>query len=171
MLGRAETFRKIRYDERYRVNFWREESDFQFSALEQGYKLVSCPHVICYNVSVENDRTGSHAAAGIRRVQWVVLNNWRFVKKHREFIDQNFEIGNLYFYIVRFAIGRALSEIVLPALTSTKSRARRRLKALSVSTNAAGTRWHPGTYVKKLALVAGRSHPPTTKEEDQDERA
>lgn len=168
MLGRTDTFREIRYDERYRVNFWREETDFQFSAQEQGYKLISCPHVICYNISVENDRTGSHSAAGIRRVQWIVLNNWRFVKKHREFINRNFEIGNLYLYIVRFAVDRTVSEIVLPTLVSMKGRTLRNLKVFMASMISARVPWHSVSHVKKLALTLGRSQSTTTGQEEQD---
>jgi len=102
MLGRAEIFKKVLFDERYKVNFWREETDFQISAEEAGYKLVSCPHAICYNFMIKNDRGGVHAAIGFKRTRWMIINNWRFIAKHKRFIHDHFDIGNPYIFIAKF---------------------------------------------------------------------
>lgn len=122
VLVRSEVFLKVRFDDRYLVNSWREESDFQLAAHSAGFKLVFCPHAITYNLMIENDRSGVHAAAGLRRVAWVVRNNWRFVNKHREAVAREFGITNLTAYIIKFAIWRVLFEIVIPALVSAKRR-------------------------------------------------
>jgi glycosyltransferase involved in cell wall biosynthesis len=122
VLVQSDVFRKIRFDDGYLVNSWREESDFQLAAHSAGYKLVFCPHVITYNLMIENDRGGVHAAVGLRRVMWVVRNNWRFVNKHREIIAREFGVTNRSAYIIRFAVWRAFSEIVLPALVIAKRR-------------------------------------------------
>lgn len=122
VLVRAEVFRKIRFDDGYLVNSWREESDFQLAAHSAGFKLVFCPHTITYNLMIENDRGGVHAAVGFRRVMWVVRNNWRFVKKHRAAVAREFGITNLLAYIIKFAVWRVFSEIVFPALLSAKQR-------------------------------------------------
>jgi glycosyltransferase involved in cell wall biosynthesis len=106
MLGRADVFRKVRFDDSYRGNAWREESDFQLSAREAGYKLVYCPHAISFNVEIENDRGGVHATWGLKRLGWQIRNNWRFTHKHREIIAREFDTGNLYLYITRFAAQR-----------------------------------------------------------------
>jgi glycosyltransferase involved in cell wall biosynthesis len=119
MLAKTEVFRKVKFDERYKVNFWREETDFQLSAQEQGLKLVSCPHAVCFNYSVKN-RSGVHAAVGLRRVKWVTINNWRFIRKHRTFIAQHFAIGSPYVYIVKFVARRVFIELVLPILVEAK---------------------------------------------------
>ena len=37
-----------------------------------GFKLVFCSHLIRYNLMIENDRGGVHAAIELRRVAWVV---------------------------------------------------------------------------------------------------
>ena len=124
MLAKATVFRDVRFDEIYRVNFWREETDFQLSAREHGYKLAACPHAICFDFYIANDRGGVYAAVGVRREIWVVINNWRFVKKHKKFISENFDIGNEYIFILKFAMSRTLKYIVWPpvliALSSTK---------------------------------------------------
>lgn len=122
MLAKATVFREIRYDEMYRVNFWREETDFQLSARERGYTLACCPHALCFNFVISNDRGGVHAATGLRREKWVVVNNWRFVKKHERFIRENFTVGNKRIYIVKFAMGRALKYLLWSPLMAALSR-------------------------------------------------
>lgn len=122
VLVRSDVFRKVRFDDGYLVNSWREESDFQLAAYSAGFKLVFCPHVITYNLMIENDRGGVHAAAGFRRVMWVVRNNWRFVNKHREAVAREFGVTNLTAYIVTFAAWRTLTEIIVPTLVHAKRR-------------------------------------------------
>jgi glycosyltransferase involved in cell wall biosynthesis len=102
MLGRTDVFRKVPYDPGYQGNAWREESDFQLSAREAGYKLVYCPHAVSFNVEIENDRGGVHATHGFRRLRWQVRNNWRFVNKHRQLIADEFDAGSLPVYIAKF---------------------------------------------------------------------
>jgi GT2 family glycosyltransferase len=109
MLGQADVFRKVLFDVSYRGNAWREESDFQLSAREAGYKLVYCPHAISFNIQIENDRGGVHATWGLTRLAWQVRNNWRFVQKHRRMIAEEFSIGNPYGYIARFTVSRLFS--------------------------------------------------------------
>jgi glycosyltransferase involved in cell wall biosynthesis len=122
MLCKADVFRKIKFDDKYENNAWREESDFQLAAREHGYKLVFCPHAISFNLEIKNDRGGVHASAGIKRIEYVVRNNWRFVKKHRQVIDRDFDAGNLYLYIAKFAVRRVRSELILPMLGNTKNK-------------------------------------------------
>jgi glycosyltransferase involved in cell wall biosynthesis len=120
MLARTDVFRKVRFDDAYRGNAWREESDFQLTAWEAGFKLVYCPHVMTFNIEIENDRGGVHATWGFKRVSWVVKNNWRFMKKHRDLISREFNAGNLHVYIVKFAIKRTFNGVMLPPLIAWK---------------------------------------------------
>jgi glycosyltransferase involved in cell wall biosynthesis len=122
VLVRSDVFGKIRFDDGYRVNSWREESDFQLAARSAGFRLVFCPHAITYNLMIENDRGGVHATIGVKRVVWIVRNNWRFVKKHREAVAREFGVTNLTAYIVRFAAWRVFDELVLPPLIIAKRR-------------------------------------------------
>jgi glycosyltransferase involved in cell wall biosynthesis len=122
MLARTDIFCKVKYDDGYRGNAWREESDFQLSAIEAGYKLVFCPFAMTFNIEIENDRGGVHATWGFKRVSWVVRNNWRFVQKHRELIAREFDTGNLSLYIVKFAVRRSFQEVILPRLVMAKRR-------------------------------------------------
>jgi glycosyltransferase involved in cell wall biosynthesis len=122
MLGNTAIFRKIRFDESYLVNAWREESDFQLAARGFGYKLVFCPHAISFNVIIRNDRGGVHYSGKVKRVIWIVKNNWRFIRKHHKLIADEFDIGNQYVYIVNFAAKRIGCEIVLPILINVKQK-------------------------------------------------
>jgi serine O-acetyltransferase len=79
-------------------------------------------------VSLSRDlRDHSHERSPlIRRVVWIVRNNWRLVKKHGETIAREFGATNLTAYIVRFAAWRVPHEIVLPPLMIAKRRLMRR---------------------------------------------
>jgi glycosyltransferase involved in cell wall biosynthesis len=125
MLARSHIFRKIRYDVRYVNNSWREESDFQLSARAAGYKLVFCPHAVSFNLVITNDRSGVHASVGARRVKYLVLNNWRFIRKHRSMIARDFNIGNPYAYMVMFTLSRVSIDIINPMLGRTRRMAMR----------------------------------------------
>jgi glycosyltransferase involved in cell wall biosynthesis len=116
MLCKREVFSKIQFDERYEVNFWREETDFQLTAYEHGFNLVYCPHTASFNFEIVNDRGGAHSAVGLKRVIWMIRNNWRLVKKHRDLIGTEFQIGNIYVYIFKFAVRRLCFEFAKPAL-------------------------------------------------------
>jgi glycosyltransferase involved in cell wall biosynthesis len=125
MLAKASVFREVKYNEIYRVNFWREETDFQLSAREHGYKLVSCPHAIGFNFLIPNDRGGVHSTVGLRGERWVIINNWVFVKRHEKFIKENFQIGNKWVYISKFAVGRLFGVIIAPAIMAPLSKVKR----------------------------------------------
>jgi glycosyltransferase involved in cell wall biosynthesis len=138
MLGRAEIFREIRFDEGYRVNGWREESDFQLSAIERGYHLIYCPHAMTFNFMIANDRGGVHSAVGLRRVRWVIKNNWRFISKHRQVITAQFDIGSRYRYIAAFACRRVNDEVLTPLLIAGKRRAVSALGGLKTGSRREG---------------------------------
>jgi GT2 family glycosyltransferase len=122
MLARTDIFRKVKYDDSFRGNAWREETDFQLRAYETGYKLVYCPHAITFNIVIENDRGGVHSTGQVKRVSWVIRNNWQFINKNREMLAREFEIGSPRIYIAKFAIKRIFIEIILPAMVIWKRR-------------------------------------------------
>jgi len=122
VLAPRELLREIRFDERYRANAWREETDFQLSAQEAGYVLVSCPHAICFNYMLANDRGGAYATIGLRRLYWVTVNNWRFVSKHSGFLDEHFAIGSRLAHVASTSTRLGWEEMVLPGLVGLKRR-------------------------------------------------
>lgn len=120
MLARTDVFRKIRFDPEYRGNGWREESDFQLSARESGFRLAYCPHAISFNMIIENDRGGVHSSDGVRRLRWIIKNNWRFINKHAEIVAQEFGVTNRTAYIMRFAVWITYRELIFPKLVNVK---------------------------------------------------
>lgn len=122
MLGRTDVFRKVQYDDQYRGSAYREETDFQLSAWEAGCKLVYCPHAMTFNVKTENDRGGVHATWGLKRASWTVKNNWRLLRKHRELIAREFDAGNPYVNIAKFAVRVVATSVALPRLIAVKRR-------------------------------------------------
>jgi GT2 family glycosyltransferase len=124
MLAPLSLFKRVGFDERYRANGWREESDFQLRAIAAGARIVSCPHAVSYNYMLRDDRGGAHAISGFRRVFWMTRNNALFLRENADVIEREFRIGNPLWYSVRFALGAAWREIVFPRLVVTVRKAR-----------------------------------------------
>jgi glycosyltransferase involved in cell wall biosynthesis len=87
-LVRREVFKRCAFDVGFRGNGWREESDFQLSALEAGFKLVHCPHTLGFHYpgAVGSAQGGAHSRSRLAYELWVVRNNGRFMRKHWEFL-------------------------------------------------------------------------------------
>lgn len=132
MLARTDLLRKVGWDTRFRGNFWREESDFQLSAVAAGYRLAYCPHAMSFNMLIDNDRGGVHASWGTRRVALIVENNWRFLGKHKQLIAREFGIRSRVVSLAQFVPWITYREIIFPRLA----------------------------HLKKIILRAGRRRPP-----------
>ena len=120
MLGSTELVKRLWFDERYRGNAWREESDFQLRAIAAGARLVACPHAISFNYMLTNDRGGAHHAVGVRRIYWMVRNTALFVRANHQIIARDFEIGNRHAYLARFAAATVWREMLLPRAVAAK---------------------------------------------------
>jgi len=76
---------------------WRGETDFQLSAAAQGLKLVFCPHTYC----LHRPRRPRNLIRTIVYDYYAFKNNFLFLKKHKNFIAENFEFKNIiliYFF-------------------------------------------------------------------------
>lgn len=87
MLVRRAVLEKVRFANCYPGNAWREESDFQLTAQELGFKVVFCPHSIFYH----HDR--AIAGRGHNRLKsdliylyWIFRNNLTFLQRHRHYL-------------------------------------------------------------------------------------
>jgi hypothetical protein len=87
-LIRREIFEHASFDMGFLGNGWREESDFQLSALEAGFKLVHCPHTLGFHSpgGVGKKQGGSRGRSRLNYELWVVRNNARFLRKHWTFL-------------------------------------------------------------------------------------
>lgn len=91
MLVRSQVLDQVAFADCYPGNAWREESDFQLTALARGFKIVFCPHAIFYH----HDR--AIAGGGRNRVRndlrylyWIYRNNLTFLKRHRSFLQERY---------------------------------------------------------------------------------
>jgi hypothetical protein len=66
---------------------------------------------------------------------WAIKNNWRFIRKHRILIAREFDIGNQYTYIAKFAVRRAANEIIMIVLRMLINAKR---KVLAIIQNSRG---------------------------------
>lgn len=81
-------FRHVTFDPGFMGNGWREESDFQLSALEAGFRLVHCPHIVGFHRpgGVGKAQGGSRGRSRLSYELWVIRNNARFLRKHWKLI-------------------------------------------------------------------------------------
>ncbi len=88
-LIRRELFDHISFDMGLKGNGWREETEFQLSALELGYKLVHCPHTLGFHYSggkTGKAQGGSRDRSRLSYEMWVILNNSHIMRKHWRFL-------------------------------------------------------------------------------------
>jgi glycosyltransferase involved in cell wall biosynthesis len=83
-LIRRDVFRHASFDLGFLGNGWREESDFQLSALEAGFKLVHCSHTLGFHSpgGVGKGAGGSRGRSRRDYEVWTARNNARFLRKH-----------------------------------------------------------------------------------------
>jgi GT2 family glycosyltransferase len=87
MLVRREVLDRVNYCEDYRGNAWREETDFQLSALQARFKLVFCPHAVSYHYArpmQSLDR--SRILGNLRLLYWIFINNRLLLQRHGELL-------------------------------------------------------------------------------------
>lgn len=110
-------FDKISYDENYRGNAFREETDPQISALKHGLKIVFCPDAVCYHLPrIKTIGGGQHHMSKYSYLYWTIKNNNYFLKKHYSFLKEKYELKHSKEYMMLlFAcqkiILRVLSEL------------------------------------------------------------
>jgi GT2 family glycosyltransferase len=91
MLIRRHVFDFVSFADCYPGNAWREESDFQLSALEQGYRIVFCPEAIFYHHDRRQIGRGrSRIASNLRVLYWIHHNNRIFLERHFDYLRQNY---------------------------------------------------------------------------------
>lgn len=119
MLISRKVFEKIKYDEHYRKNAWREETDYQISAEEKGFKIVYCPHIESYHLFKKKNTGGNHNHNLINYEKTIWINNLYMFNKHKKYLKEKFGIN--YIFIIRFIYYR-ISRLLMNELISFKKR-------------------------------------------------
>ena len=92
MLVRRRVLEEVRYFGPLRAqSSWREDSDFQLSAVQSGYRLFRCPHAICFHHIRRSPSYGANRLrADVAYLRGMFRNNVIFLKRHYAFLVQNY---------------------------------------------------------------------------------
>lgn len=114
MLVRCEVLEKVQFADCYPGNAWREESDFQLTAQEQGFKVVFCPHAIFYHYDrAIAGRGRNRLKSDLVYLYWIYRNNLTFLRRHRDYLRREIPealflgsplLTNLGYFIYRGAL-------------------------------------------------------------------
>ncbi len=121
ILVKKSVFEMVEYEEeRSKTFFWREETDFQISCAEKGLKLVFCPHTASFHLPKVNDRGGSRTGSILRYNWQIILNNWYFLHKHKDFLEKRMCMGSIYSSFSVFLFNRIWTKNLLVKLVEFK---------------------------------------------------
>jgi len=88
-LIKREVFDKVLFDEEYKVNALREESDFFIRVNKAGYEVYLCPSAACFHLPRAKSRGGVWSTGILKYQWWAIKNNNRFINKHYSFLKEN----------------------------------------------------------------------------------
>ncbi len=103
-LVRKAVFERVRWDEGYLVNAWREETDFTVAATRAGFTCLLTPRTYCYQVGTWG---GGQSTRRLRYEWWALRNNWRFLRRHGAWLAQRGDIRGPVSAQLGFAARRA----------------------------------------------------------------
>lgn len=127
MLIRRELFDHIQYYEPYGgQSTWREESDFQVSALEMGYKLIFCPHAISFHHSRSSQSFGrNRIKSTVVYAYRVYRNNLGFLRRHQPYLQTHYPksllLGSPELSALRYGAYRALWLLITEVVRSVRT--------------------------------------------------
>ena len=82
VLVKRKVFDHVSFDPHYRGYPYRIESDLTFSAKVKGFKLIFCPHAVCYHIATKTFADGKKRS-WLAAEKWRFKNHFYFLKKHR----------------------------------------------------------------------------------------
>ena len=113
----------MKYDEWYRGNGYREETDFQISVLQQGGKIFFCPDVCCFHLSRSDVKTGGqHDRSWLTYEYWTIRNNNYFLDKHYTIFRERFNVSKSKFEMKWVFARNRIKNYVLPHIKSELKR-------------------------------------------------
>ena len=89
VLVRREVAQRVQFDTAFRVNFWRDETDFFIRAQRAGHLVVVTGAT--YSWLRERPGGGIERSSRWRYEWWVARNNWRFLRRHGKWLNQRGE--------------------------------------------------------------------------------
>jgi glycosyltransferase involved in cell wall biosynthesis len=104
-LVRKGVFDRVRFYEGYRLNGFREETDFFVQAARAGFRCLLTSATYSYQLSRWTG--GQHHAPKPLYEYWVLRNNWRFLRRHGGWLVEQGHIRGLATAQAQFAARRA----------------------------------------------------------------
>lgn len=89
---------EVKFNEGYRGNFWREESDFFVSASRAGYKVVATNQA--YSYQYEKPAGGINRSNRLAYEYWVVHNDIRFMMRHGSWLKREGHIQSVGGFLI-----------------------------------------------------------------------
>jgi len=121
MLIKKYVFTKVQYDPYYKNNAWREETDFQISCREKGFKLVFCPHVATFHLPKLKDKGGNHMSNSIQYELNIFKNDHYFISKHKVYLKYTLGL-NLFKHYFLFILNRLFMKNAIPLIVTSKKK-------------------------------------------------
>lgn len=106
-LIRRAVFDRIRFYDGFPVNGYREETDFFVQAARAGFRCLLTPHTYCYQLSTWDG--GQHHASPLRYEYWALSNNWRFLRRHGDWLLAQGYIDGVTSAQLRFVLRRGMT--------------------------------------------------------------
>ncbi len=103
VLVRRAVFDAVRYDTSYKLNSWREETSLFLDATKAGFKCLLTPSTYSFQVG---DWDGGQRSGALRREFWILVNNWRFLRRHGDWLRRHGEIDGVLREQASFAARR-----------------------------------------------------------------
>lgn len=107
VLVRRDVVRRLRFDQGYRGNAYREETDFFLRTTAAGYRCLLTPRTWFWEAG---RFPGGQPRQPLRAASWTVRNNWRFLRRHERWLVQHGHISSAAAgqaaFLVRRMIGR-----------------------------------------------------------------
>lgn len=93
-LIRREVFDKQLFDEGFRGNYWREDTDFFLRASKNGFKVSLCPHTVCFHLHRDFGFGGCYNSQILTFEYWSLRNNYRLLKRNYLFLQEKFALDS-----------------------------------------------------------------------------
>ena len=105
-LIRRDVLDRVRFDEGYTGNAWRQETAFFVEAVRAGYRCVLTPYTASYQVEQWNE--GGSRAPRLRYELDTLRNNWRFLRLHGDWLVEQGHVPSKVRFQASFA-GRRIA--------------------------------------------------------------
>lgn len=117
MLVKRDILSSVRYDPALGTTSYRDETDFQLSALAHGFRLIAHSEILAVDLARGPDSGGCHSTS--RTVyEWLACrNNWRILKRHRRVIRKELGISTPITLLQAFFVAEHAKRLMRHYLT------------------------------------------------------